>query len=292
MTTVKLKSATCTAEIKLKGAELCSFRTLSGNEYVWQADPAFWPRHAPLLFPVVGKLKDDSLLHEDTNYPMKQHGFVRDMDFTLIEQTSSRASFRLDDNATTRSQFPFAFSLVVSYTLLESSLDIDCLVRNTSGDTLPVAIGGHPGFVWPLPGNANKAGHTIVFDTDENAPIRRVSGGLLQAKTYPTPVRGNTLTLADDLFAPDVIIFDQLKSRGVTYQGPAGARLRVTFPDFPHLGLWTKPGAPFICIEPWQGYASPESFDGEFQDKPGVVQIAPYSERAWRHSVQIEPRQI
>jgi len=290
MTTVTLKSATCAAKIKLKGAELCSLRTNSGDEYVWQADPAVWPRHAPLLFPVVGKLKDDTLLHDDKAYPMKQHGFVRDMDFTLAEQTSSRASFRLDDSPATRAQFPFEFSLVVSYTLQEQTLDIDCLVRNPTGTPLPISIGGHPGFAWPLPGNKTKAGHSIVFETNEPAPIRRVKGGLMDNKTFPTPVSGNTLPLADELFAPDVIIFDQLKSRSVVYQGPAGARLRITFPDFPHLGLWTKPGAPFICIEPWQGYASPESFDGEFEDKPGVAQIAPYSERTWRHSVILEPR--
>lgn len=290
MTTVTLKSAICTAQIKLKGAELCSLRTANGSEYVWQADPAVWPRHAPLLFPVVGKLVNDTLHHDGHEYPMKQHGFVRDMDFTLIEQSPTRASFRLEDTPATRAQYPFAFSLVVSYTLQDQTLDIDCLVRNPASESLPVAIGGHPGFVWPLPGNKDKAGHSIVFETNEPADIRRVKGGLLQNKTFPTPITGNTLALADDLFVPDVIIFDQLKSRSVVYQGPAGARLRLTFPDFPHLGLWTKPGAPFICIEPWQGYASPESFDDEFEDKPGVVQVAPYSERSWRHSVHLEPR--
>jgi galactose mutarotase-like enzyme len=140
-------------------------------------------------------------------------------------------------------------------------------------------VGFHPGFRWPLPYGRERAEHFIEFASDEPAPIRRLDAvGLLAPQPQPTPVSNRRLALNDSLFANDALIFDQLRGRSVTYGAAEGPRIRVDFPDSPYLGIWTKPGgAPFICIEPWQGVTDPVGFSGEFTAKPGVFTVAPGS---------------
>lgn len=269
-----LSNGRLTAKIKAAGAELCSLQDAQGREVLWQAGPE-WPRHAPLLFPIVGKLKDNVLHHRGKSYPMTQHGFVRDQQFDWLEQTPQSCALRLEDNAASRARYPFAFRLDVTYALQGETLVIGYAVSNTGNEMLPASIGAHPAFNWPLPGAGDKQSHSLVFSDAEPAPIRRLKDGLLLPDGRPTPVDGGALALSETLFVDDAIIIDQLASTSLRYMAPGAPAIDLAWEGFHQLGIWSKPsGAPFLCIEPWNGFASPVDFDGEFADKPGVMHIA------------------
>ena len=168
-----------TATILAHGAELCSLRNEAGLELLWQAGPQ-WPRHAPLLFPVVGRLKNDELRHRGKTYPMTQHGFARDQRFDWVERTPTSCALVLCDSAATRARFPFAFRLAVSYAVQSADLDITLEITNTGREMLPASVGGHPAFNWPLLPGMAKENYTLTFSDDEPAPIRRLKDGLLR----------------------------------------------------------------------------------------------------------------
>lgn len=270
-----------TAAVKAHGAELCSLRH-DGTEFIWQAGPD-WPRHAPLLFPIVGRLANDELRHKGKPYRMTQHGFARDLRFDWVERSASRCVLVLTDSAATRERYPFAFRLVASYVLDEAGLELTLGIANTGEETLPASIGGHPAFNWPLQTGLPKESYALTFAQEESSPVRRLDGGLLRASHEQNPVRGKLLDLSESLFAADAIIFDRINSRSLRYAAGQGAShgpwLELSWQGFRELGVWSKPsGAPFLCIEPWRGYASPAGFDGEFSDKPGLMHIAPGAE--------------
>src|SRR3954451_8683987 len=184
------------ATIKADGAELCSLQNAERLELLWQAGPE-WPRHAPLLFPIVGRLKNDALRHRGKTYAMTQHGFARDQRFDWLEREANACRLVLADNAATRSRYPFGFRLQVAYTLNDADLDVVIDIANTSGEPLPASIGLHPAFNWPLLSGVPKQAYALSFSDDETAPIRRLTGGLLRAQPKPTPVRGKTLALSE-----------------------------------------------------------------------------------------------
>jgi galactose mutarotase-like enzyme len=146
---------------------------------------------------------------------------------------------------------------------------------NRGEDMMPVSLGFHPAFRWPLVPGVPKETYAISFEKLEDEPIRRLADGLLAADAIPSPVHGKKLSLTDALFINDALIFDRPKSRRVTYRASTGPSIEVQFDSMPHLGIWSKPGAGFVCIEPWHGFASPEDFDGELRDKPGMTLLAP-----------------
>ena len=268
-----IDSGGVSASIKADGAELCSLRSADGTEFLWQAEAA-WPRHAPVLFPIVGRLKDDTLRHAGRSYRMTQHGFARDRVFEWVERTPTLARLALTDDEATREKYPFAFRLELSYSVSGSSLTQTFVVTNPGSEDLPASFGAHPALAWPLRPGLAKDAHTMVFDQDETAPIRRVVGGLLQPDGIANPVEGRTLRLNEPLFAADALIFDPPASRSVRYSAPGGPAVTVAWDGMRELGIWSKP-ADFVCIEPWRGISSPEAFDGAFADKPGVVTIPP-----------------
>ena len=272
---IRLENADLSADIASLGAELVRLRDSAGRDYLWDGDPAFWKGRAPLLFPIVGKVPDDRLLVDGVSYPMRQHGLARISVFEQIARDETSCLYRLESSPDTLLAYPFAFRLGVRYALAGATLTIEVEVANRGATPMPASFGFHPALRWPLPGNGAKTGHALVFEKPEAAPIRRLRGGLLTAEAMPTPVGGKTLPLSEDLFADDVVVFDRLDSRQVDYISPEGTAVRVRFPGMPHLGLWSKPGAGFLCIEPWQGYAAPEEFSGDLADKPGMLSIAP-----------------
>jgi galactose mutarotase-like enzyme len=282
-----LSGSAIEATIKAGGAELCSLRNAKGVELLWQAGPA-WTRHSPILFPIVGRLKNDQLRHRGKLYPMTQHGFARDHRFESVEQGTNSCTLVLTDNEATRARYPFAFRLEVTYTVEHADLTVAFDISNTGDENLPASIGAHPAFNWPLlPGLAKEA-YTLHFSDDEPAPIRRLEGGLMRAKPEPSPIRGNTLALSERLFDDDAVIFDRLASSSVRYAAERGPSIEMSWEGLPELGIWSKPGgAAFVCIEPWHGFASPSDFDGEFSDKPGVMRIAPGEKRSLGYRVRI-----
>ncbi|MBL6077585.1 aldose 1-epimerase family protein [Belnapia sp. T18] len=287
---IQIASDALTAAIKPEGAELCRLRDAAGREFLWNAGPA-WPRHAPVLFPIVGRLAGDGLNHAGRRYPMRQHGFARDRTFTLIDQAPDRCAFRLTDGAETHAAYPFAFALDIHYAVAGGRLSADYRLSNPGPEPLPASLGAHPAFRWPLPGAEGRP-HALSFESDEPAPIRRLQDGLLLPEPQPSPIEGRRLALSPALFEADAMILDQPHSRAVEYRAEGGPRggsgLRFAFTGFPHLGLWSKPGgADFLCIEPWQGFASPLGWDGEFTDKPGLVTLPPGGEFRAGWSVEL-----
>jgi galactose mutarotase-like enzyme len=289
-----LRSGGFEATIKAHGAELCSLKDAQGLELIWQAGAA-WPRHAPLLFPIVGRLKNDELRHQGKAYPMTQHGFARDQVFEWAERGAASCSLVLCDSAVTRARYPFAFRLAVHYRLQATELEVTFEIANTGEETLPASIGAHPAFNWPLVEGVPKESYRLTFSDPELAPIRRLKDGLLREKPEPTPIEGHTLALSARLFDDDALILDRLASSSVRYAADHGPSLEVSWDGLRELGIWSKPGGPgflciepcFLCIEPWRGFASPSGFDGEFADKPGLMHIAPSAKEVVKYRIGV-----
>lgn len=275
------------ATIVGQGAELVSLRDAEGTELLWQAGPA-WRRHSPVLFPIVGRLKGDELRHRGRSYPMTQHGFARDKRFGWAEQGDRSCTLVLTDDAETRAHYPFAFRLVIGYSLGLRQLEASFEITNTGDETLPASIGAHPAFNWPLLPELPKEAYRLTFSEAEPVPIRRLKDGLLLSKPQPTPIEGRTLALSERLFDDDAVILDRPASTSVRYAADRGPAIEMSWQGFRELGIWSKPGgAPFLCIEPWHGLASPVDFDGEFTDKPGVMLIEPGAKGALTYWVRL-----
>jgi len=273
---IPLSSADLHAEINPLGAQLSVLRDASGRDLLWNGDPAFWTGRAPILFPIVGELAGGHYRLGDKTYSLSRHGFARGKPFKVVAATTTTATFRLQSDETTLPLYPFQFELDIRFAVNGATLAVTTAVRNLGATNMPASFGYHPGLRWPLPYGRERAAHFIEFAADEPAPIRRLdAAGLLSPASVPTPVFNRRLLLEDGLFTNDAVIFDQVRSRSVTYGANDGPRIRVSFPDAPYLGIWTKPGAPFICIEPWHGMADPAGFAGDFTAKPGVFTVAP-----------------
>jgi galactose mutarotase-like enzyme len=286
MTAVTIGNTHLTAVIAPKGAELQSLILKGGQNVIWSGDTAIWPWRAPNLFPIVGALADDTLVHDGRRYPIKQHGFLRHSLCDIAMREPDACVFRLTDSEETKAQYPFAFALTIGYRLADDRLECSFTLHNPASVPLYASLGAHPAFRWPLT-DAPRDAHAVLFARDEPEPIRRLAGRSIDPAPLKSPVEGRILHLRDSLFENDALIFDRPVSRKVTFGAPGGPAVGLDFPDFPNLGIWTKPAGagPFLCIEPWQGMASPAGFEGEFSQKPGVVTIAPGDGRIWRYSI-------
>jgi len=273
---IRLSSPELNVEINPLGAQLSILRDQDGHDLLWDGDPAVWSGRAPLLFPIVGELAGGSYRLDGRTYKLSRHGFARGKMFEVVAPTAAAATFNLRANEATLQLYPFNFELNIRYALQGPTLVVTTSVHNRGTATMPASFGYHPGLRWPLPYGRARAEHFIEFANEEPAPIRRLNSvGLLTDEPHPTPIVARRLGLNDSLFQNDVVIFDQVRSRCVTYGAQAGPRIRMSYPDSPYLGVWTKPGAGFICIEPWHGIADPAGFAGEFTEKPGVFAVPP-----------------
>ena len=273
---VRIASGVLTAAINPLGAELSSLTDAAGRELMTDADPAFWAGRAPVLFPVVGKPAGEVIRVDGRDYPMKQHGFARRLPFAVVAAEPARAVFVLTDSGATWTHYPFAFRLEVAFSLRDTTLAIDVTVTNPGDVPMPASFGFHPAFAWPLPFGRPREAHRISFGSDEPGTLRAIAAdGTIAPEERPSPLDGRELRLDDALFARDALVWDPVRSDRVTYGADTGPRLEIAFPDTPQLGIWTKAGAGFVCIEPWHGIADPQGYAGEFRDKPGVFTVPP-----------------
>jgi len=273
---VTLASGDLTAEVNPLGAQLSILRDRTGRDLLWDGDPSVWTGRSPLLFPIVGTLAGGCYRLGSKIYHLPRHGFARGKRFDVVDATSTSAAFSLKADEASFQIYPFRFELEVRIALDGPTLSVTTYARNADDEDMPASFGYHPGFRWPLPFGRARSSHFIEFASDEPAPIRRLDAdGLLSPERHPTPISQRRLVLEDSLFQNDVIILDEIRSRSVTYGADDGPRLRVSFPDSSYFGLWTKPRANFICIEPWHGVAEPVGFAGDFRAKPGVFVVAP-----------------
>lgn len=277
------------AVIARQGAELTALR-LGGRDLLWDAGP-LWPRHAPLLFPVVGALAGDRLRHRSATHPMPKHGFARDRAFDWQGGSETACTLALREDESTREAYPFPFVLTVHYALEAAALRMDLTLHNPGPAPLPASLGLHPAFRWPLAPGVPKAAHRLIFEADEPGPLRRIdAGGLLSPTLHPTPIQGRELPLHEGLFVEDAMLFLEPRSRRLRFEAPGAPSLVLSWEGFPHLGVWTKPDPDpaFLCIEPWEGHASPAGWDGEFSDKPGSFLVDPGATRQWSLTVSVE----
>ncbi len=285
---IRIAATGISAEIAPLGAELHRLQDGDGRDLLWDGDPAFWTGRAPILFPVIGVTRHAQIRVDGRAFPMPKHGFARRRHFAVAEQAADAVTFRLEADDATRAAYPFEFRLDIRFAVAGAALSVDADLTNLGEVPLPASFGFHPALRWPLPYGAARADHCVRFAEEEPAPIRRIDReGLLRPAPEPTPVEGRTLNVRDALFEDDALIFDSLASRRVTYGAPGAPTLEVSFPAMPLLGIWTKPGAPFLCIEPWQGIADPEGYAGEFRDKPGVIELPARATRRFGLRIEI-----
>ncbi|MET0308332.1 MAG: aldose 1-epimerase family protein [Sphingomonas sp.] len=287
---IEIASGALSAAINPLGAELSYLRDAEGRELMTDADPAFWAGRAPLLFPIVGRLAGDRYRLGGKEYALPQHGFARRQRFELVEQAADRAVFRLTDNDATRTVYPFAFTLDAAYALAGATLSIDITVTNRGDADMPASFGFHPAFAWPLPYGAPRETHRMLFAADESGALRQIvmGEGLISPEPRSSPLAGRTLALSDGLFDRDALIWDPVASPSLVYGPEGGPSLEIGFGGAPGLGIWTKQGARFVCVEPWWGIADPAGFAGEIWDKPGMLRFAPGESRTFSMQVTLE----
>lgn len=280
---ILLKNGDISAKIISKGAELKSL-IVNGRELMWRADPAFWGKTSPLLFPMIGTLKNGKTLINGEEYCITKHGFARDMELTPEDISPNSAMLSLSQNEATKAMFPFDFKFTVRYTLKADGLTVTYRVRNNSDKAMPFCIGAHPAFAC----DGDMTDYRLEFPKLETAavPNYNLETGLHEENNRRALLdNDNILPLSHEMFYEDVCYFDKLVSRSVQLLNKDNKGVRMDFPDFTSLGVWQAKDAPFLCIEPWCGSADFDDCTGVFAEKRGIEILQPDTEKAFTYSI-------
>ncbi|MFB9054731.1 aldose 1-epimerase family protein [Formosa undariae] len=261
--------------VKQSGAELCAIDAVNNsNAFMWNADPEIWANFAPNLFPIIGALKEDTMTFEGDAYNMTKHGFIRNNTAIKLEaQTDTTLSFSLLYSEATLKQYPFKFKFTIAFELIENTIKVTHSVENLDDKTLYFSVGGHPAFKCPVYENEDYTDYYLEFEQKETAEsyALNMDSGLVTDNSFPVISDGNKIPLHYDLFKEDALIFKDLKSRKVALRSKTnGTILTVDYPEFPYLGIWAKPNADYVCIEPWLGVADHENHNQDFKTKEGI----------------------
>jgi len=260
-----------------QGGELHSLTSKDDNtEFLWNGDPAFWKYHAPILFPIVGKVKDLKYKVNGHEYTLPQHGLARVSDFNLVSKTESEITFALKYSEESLKVYPFKFSLRIKYTLINNSLNISYSVKNIDNKKIYFSIGSHPAFMCPLKKDESLEDYYFKFNSRETASIMCLNkDGYFLKDRLPFLDSSDTIQLSNELFQNDALVFSDLASDEICICSKNHSKtLTFNFSNFPYLGLWAPAsGAPFICIEPWFGHADYEDFNGDFTEKEGILSL-------------------
>lgn len=274
---VTIANGTASASIDSLGAQLTSLK-LGDREYLWQGDSRWWGKHAPVLFPIVGTLRDGHATSAQGEVTLGRHGFARDVEHEVVAQDESSVTFEIRDTPQTREKFPYAFRLNMTYALTgEASLTQTFRVENTGDVTLPFSVGGHPAFNVPAPGTANErfADYEIAFTEAWTCEAPKIAeGGLLTYDTAALAVdHSDTMPLTHELFADDAVMLTDVPGGTLTLRSRvSGHGVRIDFADFKYIGIWSALGdAPFVALEPWTGHATLTSEDDVFEHKRDIT---------------------
>ncbi|PRM94726.1 aldose 1-epimerase family protein [Aliarcobacter cryaerophilus] len=259
----EIKNNFIKVKIKSFGAELNSLQKIDNDfEYIWQANPQYWARHSPVLFPIVGRLKNDSYFYKGKKYTLSQHGFARDKEFEVVVQDDDFIEFRLKNDEKTLEIYPFLFELNISYKLEKTKLIISYIVKNASEDKLYFSIGAHPAF------NISN-GDFLEFENTTTSTRYFLNDKGLIYKNEKLNFLESKLILDEEIFKNDALVFNDENIKSINLRDKNNNKiLKVEFKDFPYLGVWSKQNlAPFVCIEPWFGVADEENSNQNIEDK-------------------------
>lgn len=263
---ISISNTSLKATINTKGAELNSLLK-NDREYIWQANPEFWAKHSPILFPIVGTLKENTFLYNDTEFQLLRHGFARDNEFELFYQDENSVTFSLKSSEETLKNYPFEFELRIIYSLIRETLEVKYEVVNNSQSVLPFSIGGHPAFALP----ENFENYTLKFEKEESIKSYFLENDLLSDNFQELPLENKNLNLNYSLFKNDALIIKKMQSDAIEILENNKPLFKFSFKDFPNFGIWTKENAPFICLEPWFGYSDVLNSNKNILKKEGII---------------------
>ena len=282
---IQLKNDTLLATFNAHGAELQSLTNkTTGLNYIWDADPEFWPKHSPILFPVIGALKDSTYSYQGKQYALPRHGFARDREFSLEQIGATELVFSLEADEATKEVYPFDFVLHLRYTLSEAGLRCSYEVSNPGHVPLLFSVGGHPAFATPVSGDLQYTDYELVFNADTELTYYEIADNLISNQTDTITLQENTLKLSHALFYNDALVFKSLKSNRITLKNRVNAHgLDFHFEGFPYFGIWAAKDADFVCLEPWCGIADGVAHDQQLENKEGIISLDPSAEwsRSW-----------
>ncbi|HAB9249902.1 TPA_asm: aldose 1-epimerase family protein [Listeria monocytogenes] len=288
---IKLENEVLLVEMKTAGAELTRiFHKDTGLEYLWKADSKFWGRHSPVLFPTVGRLVEDTYLVDGKPYRLGQHGFARDRDFQVVEQTEKSVRFELDADEDSLAVYPYKFKLSIIYTIEKNTVAVSYEVENTDNKRIYFSIGAHPAFNLPLTDGTTFEDYYLDFGTEENLETLCLEGPYRSGEIKKVvDEAARYLPLNYDLFKNDALIFEALKQKEMTIKSDKTPHfVKVSFPEFPFVGVWTaKAGTPFLCIEPWYGIADGAGESVELRDKAGIEHLEPEAVFASEYEITV-----
>ncbi|OWO94930.1 aldose epimerase [Rhizobium esperanzae] len=284
--TIRIGNRDITVDISSLGAEMQALTTNDGRSWLWTGDATFWTGRSPILFPIVGKAPDDKIAIDGMVYPLAQHGFARRSEFALAASTATACRYELAASAATQRSYPFDFLLAVEHAVEGRALTVTAEVSNRDQKAIPFGFGFHPAFAWPLPGASGRA-HTVTLDNEREPELVRLEGGLINPAPLPSPFDKGRVVLDHALFAQDAMIFPKGAGEGLRYGAEGGPTLRFHFENLPNLALWTKPGAPFICVEPWHGTAAEAGGSSELSRRPYTNILAPGASTRFAFTVEI-----
>jgi galactose mutarotase-like enzyme len=277
---------TLSVQISAQGAELQSILNKENSlEYMWSGDPEFWGKKSPVLFPIVGGLKNGSYQHQGIHYQLGRHGFAREREFTVSSHTDECIRFSLVSDETTKEVYPFDFVFSIEYSVNSNRLTTKYIVENIGRENLLFSVGAHPAFKIPLVAGTTYEDHYLIFSEQENIGIYPLSDqGLIEKYTTSLLNNSDKIPLTKELFAKDALVFKHLKSNYIGILNNKNAHgLKLHYTDFPFMGIWAAKNADFVCIEPWCGIADSVDATGELADKEGINLLAPGKsfERSW-----------
>ena len=272
-----LKNNQIQISINSFGAELCSVKTADGKELIWQADKNIWPRHAPVLFPVVGKLKDNQFKFGSREYAMLQHGFSRDKEFVLVRESENSLEFELSSDEEMLLNYPFHFLLSICYELKGGALTIKYKVFNPNNSVLLFSLGAHPGFNCKRLKGETLNDFYLEFVNKNELVAQKLKDGLISDETFKIDLQNGRLKLNVDLFANDALVFKNTQIEDITLASDKSEhKIKLICKSWPYFGVWTKKGCDdFICLEPWFGIADNTEFKGNLSEKEGIVSLEP-----------------
>lgn len=294
----ELSNSLLKVSVKDVGAELCKITSVKNStEFMWDGNPDVWSGIAPNLFPIIGCMKNDRYIYKGKSYQMPKHGFLRrSEDVKMIEKTENSLTYRLTSNPELLKLFPFEFEFHITYTLIENTLIVDHSVKNIDSKTMYFSLGGHPAFRCRLHEDEKYEDYGLVFEHNETAEtyLLNLENFLQTSQTEKVfDENSNIIRLRYDLFDKDALIFKDLKSRAVTLRSKIkGDILSMRFEDFPYLGIWAKPNADYVCIEPWIGIADHEDTDQLLKTKEGIIALEPNGIYKARYSIQVDEKHL